>query len=111
MLAKQAQTFGPDWDLTPSASSICLSCETPKLYWGVPFYLLYGQDARLPTETAISQPLTPYQENLEDYQMGLVAGLSEAWKATRSSIMRAQRGRNTSTTRGQGQPIIMLVTG
>jgi len=57
----------------------------------LPFYLLYGQDARLPTETAISQPLTPYQEDLEDYRTGLVAGLSEAWEAARSSVKRAQK--------------------
>ena len=41
--------------------------------------------------------------------MGLVAGLSEAWEAARCSITKAQRGRNAST-RGQGQPSIMLVS-
>ena len=56
-----------------------------------PFFLLYGRDARLPTETAISQPLTPYQENLHDYRVGLVAGLSEAWDNARQNIGKAQR--------------------
>jgi len=45
-----------------------------------PFFLLYGRDARLPMETATSQLLTHYQENLDDYQLVLVAGLSEAWE-------------------------------
>ena len=56
-----------------------------------PFYLLYGRDARLPTETAVSRPLTPYQENLDDYRASLVAGLSEAWAAAKQSIGKSQK--------------------
>ena len=32
-----------------------------------PFYLLYGRDARVAMETALSQPHTPYQVDMEDY--------------------------------------------
>ena len=84
MLAKHAHTFGPDWDLHLQQVLFAYRVKSP-------LYLLYGWDARLPTETAISQPLTPYQENLEDYRMGLVAGLSEAWEAARCSITKAQK--------------------
>ena len=49
-----------------------------------------GRDARLPTESAISQPLTPYQEDLSDYRSSLVAGLSEAWSTARKNIGKAQ---------------------
>ena len=84
MLAKHAHTFGPDWDLHLQQVLFAYHVKFP-------LYLLYGWNARLPNETVISQPLTPYQENLEDYRMGLVAGLSEAWEAARCSITRAQK--------------------
>ena len=45
-----------------------------------PFFLVYGRDPRPPTESALSTPVTCYQENLDDYREGLVAGLSEAWR-------------------------------
>jgi len=91
MLAKHAHTFGPDWDLHLQQVLFAYRVKPQDSTGESPFYLLYGRDARLPTETAISQPLTPYQENLDDYRTGLVAGLSEAWEAARSSITRAQK--------------------
>ena len=45
-----------------------------------PFYLLYGRDPRLPTETALTQPTTPYQVDISDYRTELVAHLSDAWE-------------------------------
>ena len=33
-----------------------------------PFFLLYGRDARTPTETALTQCRTPYQVDISDYK-------------------------------------------
>ena len=41
-------------------------------------------------QSAISQPLTPYQEDLSDYHSSLVAGLSEAWSTARKNISKSQ---------------------
>ena len=52
---------------------------------------LYGQDARTPTETALSQPRTPYQVDLSDYKMEMVANLSDAWALAHAQIEHAQK--------------------
>ena len=81
---------GPDWDLHLQQVLFAYRVEPQDSTGESPFYLLYGRDARLPTETAISQPLTPYQIDLDDYRTSLVAGLSEAWEDARHSIVKAQ---------------------
>ena len=37
-----------------------------------PFHLIYGRDPRIPTETALTQPTTPYQVDIRDYRTKLV---------------------------------------
>lgn len=95
MLAKHAQTFGPDWDVHLQQVLFAYRVKPQESTKESPFYLLYGRDARLPTETALSQPLTLYQENLEDYRASLVAGLSEAWETARECITKAQKKQKT----------------
>ncbi len=56
-----------------------------------PFFLLYGRDARLPTETALSRPQTPYATDVEDYRSLLAIGLTEAWKQAQQKIQKAQQ--------------------
>ena len=64
MLAKHAHQFRPDWDLHLQQLLIAY-CVKPQYSTGeAPFYLVCGRNARLPTESPISQPLTPYHEDL-----------------------------------------------
>ncbi len=51
-----------------------------------PFFLLHGRDARLPTETALTTPRTPYQVDTDDYTTKLMDGLSTAWKNGRLEV-------------------------
>ena len=44
-----------------------------------PFFLLYGCDSRLLSEEALSQPLTPYMVDIDDYKTELVTGLTDEW--------------------------------
>ena len=55
-----------------------------------PFFLLYGRDARLPTDAAFTQALTPYLVDVDDYEMELMVGLTESWKHARQCIAQAQ---------------------
>ena len=49
----------------------------------------YGRDARLPTETVLSQPTTPYQLDMQDYRTELVTHLSDAWSLAQQNITKA----------------------
>ena len=51
-----------------------------------PFFLLYGRDPRVPTETALTQPSTPYQVEFPDYRAELVAHMSDAWALAHQNI-------------------------
>ena len=55
-----------------------------------PFYLLYGRDAQLPTETAFTRPWSPYLINLDDYRTELTVGLTESWKQAKQNVCKAQ---------------------
>ena len=53
--------------------------------------MLYGREAVLPIERALTHPRTKYQVNLEDYCDELVANLSDAWKMAHDNIKSAQK--------------------
>ena len=55
-----------------------------------PFYLLYGREPWIPTETALNQPWTVHQVDFPDYGSELVANLSDAWALPHQNIKKAQ---------------------
>ena len=90
MIAKYAHRFGPEWDLYLQLLLFAYRTKPHELTGETPFLLLYGRDAQLPTETALSQPVTPYPVEVEGYQAELVAGLAEATRIAQASIAKAQ---------------------
>ena len=52
--------------------------------------MIYGRDARLPTETALSTPPTLQMLKVDDYKTELVSGLTQCWNITRTSVNTAQ---------------------
>ena len=69
MIAKHAIKFGLDWDLHLQQLLFANRVKPQESTGESPFYLLYGRDAKLPTKTALSKPLSPYQEDLDDYRL------------------------------------------
>ena len=65
-----------------------------------PFYLMYGQDARLPTKTVLSQRTTPYQVDIWDYRTELVTPLSDAWNLAQGNIAIVQAKQKRNYDRG-----------
>ena len=61
-----------------------------------PFYLLYGQDPRLPTEAVLSPAKTQIVMDLKEYGAGLYAKMSEAWELARQMVKKAQRRQKRS---------------
>ena len=66
LLAKHAHKFSPDWDLHLQQLLFAYRVKPQDSTGEGPFYLVYGRDARMPTESATPRPLTPYKEDLSD---------------------------------------------
>ena len=90
MLSKSSGAHPRDWDrhlpfvLYAYRTSIQSSTKES------PFFLLYGRDARLPTTSALSHPVSPYTVDIDDYKHDIVTGLTEAWKLAKANIEGAQ---------------------
>jgi len=68
-----------------------------------PFYLIYGREARIPTESSLTQPRTPYQVEFSDYCSEHVANLSGAWALAHQNIEKAQK-KNEATVLQESHP-------
>ncbi len=71
MLAKKAERSGRDWD-----THLPYIQESTR---ESPFFLLYGQDPRLPTELRLDQPRTRKTFDLDTYKGEVDAQLQDAW--------------------------------
>ena len=90
MLAKTVDQSGRDWD---KISYVVYAYRTSvqESTKESPFFLLYGRDARLPTEAALTQPQTCYQVDIDDFKTDLVCNFSEAWELARHNISQSQK--------------------
>ena len=83
MLAKTVQKQGRDWDehlpyvLYAYRTSIQESTKES------PFYLLYGRDARLPTDEVIDATVFRETVNLDDYRTEISQRMALAWSCAR----------------------------
>jgi len=91
MLAKTVDQSGRDWDKRIPYVLYAYRTSVQESTRESPFYLLYGRDARLPTEAALTQPRTCYQVDMDDFKTDLVCNLSEAWELARQNISQSQK--------------------
>ena len=56
-----------------------------------PFFLMYGRDPRLPTETTLSPLYDRQALDLDDYKTTLVREMSMAWEQAREAVHKAQK--------------------
>ena len=75
-----------------------------------PFFLLYGRDPRMPSDSALNCASTPYMVDLDDYKSELTCNLSDAWTMAKESIQEAQVHQKTSIRQTQ-QRVYRLVVG
>lgn len=54
------------------------------------FFLLYGRNARVPTESAFLFQRSPYVIDYDDYKEDLINNLSSDWKNAQMHIAKAQ---------------------
>ena len=92
MLSKSVSKskYGCDWDKHLPHLLFVYQVAVQESTQMSPFYLLYGREPRVPTETALNRPRTVYQIDFPDYCSELVAHLSDAWALAHQNIERAQ---------------------
>ena len=91
MLAKTVDHCGRDWDRRIPYVLYAYRTSMQESTQESPFYLLYGRDARLPTEAALATPRTCYQMDIDDFKTDLVCNLSDAWSLAQQNICKAQK--------------------
>lgn len=91
MLAKHSREFGPQWDVHLQQLLFAYRTKPHESTGESPFFLVYGRDSRLPTDTVLDTPPSPYLVDSDDYKVELARGLSSAWEVARSEIKKAQR--------------------
>ena len=104
MIAKHAHKFGPEWDVYLQHLLFAYRTKPHETTGESPFFLLYGRDARLPTETTLAHVKTPYQVDIEDYKTEVMVGLSEAWRNAKGNISKAQRKQKSHYDRHAKEP-------
>ena len=108
MIAKCCEVKQHDWDdhlphlLFAYRSSVQESTRES------PFFLLYGRDPRIPTETILSQPTSPYLVDTEDYRTELVKKLSFAWTTAREQIGNAQEAQKKQYDHNAKEPKLRI---
>jgi hypothetical protein len=94
MLAKAGAKFVTNWDkYLNHVLAFRVLDETPRINWriSINFYLLYGRDVRIPTETALSTPRAAYQIDLDDYKTELCHSLTTVWEIAKGQIKKAKK--------------------
>ena len=91
MIAKHVKQFGMDWDKYLHHLLFAYRTKPHESTGESPFYLLYGRDARIPTEGALYASPTLHMLDAADYRTELVTGLSTAWDLARTCIAKAQK--------------------
>jgi len=91
LMAKCCETRQHDWDEHLPLLLFAYRSSLQESTRESPFFLLYGRDPRLPTETALSQPESPYQVDVEDYRTELVTQMSRVWTLAKQKIEQAQQ--------------------
>ena len=91
MLAKHGRQFGPNWDLHLQQLLFAYRSKPHESTCESPFFLLYGRDARLPTESTLEALPSLYREDTETYGEELAEGLARAWQNARDAIEKAQK--------------------
>lgn len=90
MISKCCETKKRDWDENLLYLLFAYRTMAQESTRESPFYLLYGRDSRIPTETGLSVPAPAYQIDTEDFRTELTSKLTSAWSDAKHSIEKPQ---------------------
>ena len=90
MIAKSCEACYHNWNARLPYLLFAYRVSAQESTREAPFFLLYGRDARIPTETVLSHSRSPYAVDLDDYKEDLVCDMALAWKLASENIKKAQ---------------------
>ena len=90
MIAKSCDLRDRDWDDYLDFLLFAYRVSAQESTKESPFFLMYGRDPRIPTETILTQERRPYAVDVDDYKIDVCAGLSAAWSLAEENIKKAQ---------------------
>ena len=90
MIAKSCNVSDRDWDVHLPYLLFAYRVSAQASTKESPFFLVYGRDARLPTETVLSHVRSPYMVDINDYKSELLTNLSLAWRLAAENVQAAQ---------------------
>ena len=95
MIAKYCETYGTNWDEYLQRLLFAYRTKVHETTNESPFFLLYGRDARIPTESTLDYQKSPYLVDCDDYKIELMDSLSEAWRVAKQNIASSQNRQKT----------------
>ena len=90
MIAKSCEACNHNWDARLPYLLFAYWVSAQESTREALFFLLYGRDVRIPTETVLSHSRSPYAVDLDDYKEDLVCDMAPAWKLASENIKKAQ---------------------
>lgn len=90
MIAKSCDISDRDWDDHLDYLLFAYRASAQESTKESPFFMMYGRDPRIPTETILTYERSPYAVDVEDYKTDLCSGLSSAWSLARENLEKAQ---------------------
>lgn len=96
MVSKVAATSGRDWDEHLPFLLFAYRAAMHDSTKESPFFLLYGRDPRIPSESVLNQQVSKYVVDNQDYRHDLVDSFNTAWTLAREHIKGAQERQKCS---------------
>ena len=95
LIAMQAKVGERDWDEKLPFVLFAYRVSQQQSTLESPFFLLYGRDPRLPTETALSSPVKRASLGLKEYGLDLLEKFSSTWELAQKCVGKAQQKQKT----------------
>ena len=96
MLAKTVEQSGRDWDKRLPYVLFTYQASMQESTHESPFYLLYGRDPQLPTDSMLIAPECRELTDLDDFKTQITTHMSMAWELARENVKRAQKQQKTA---------------
>ena len=90
MISKSCEITKRDWDDHLPYLLFAYRVSAQASSKELPFFLVHGRDARVPTQSVITHVRSSYAVDTGDYKEDLLSNLSTAWKLAKENLQKSQ---------------------